>query len=229
MNDKVKGLVLSQMDYRENDNLIQIITKEYGHMSLITRGSKKINSLNKIFPMTIYEFIIDYNSNKDIFLSHGKTLIKTYYNDDLKKLSFKNIFLEATLKVKTLDVNIYDDLLFCLEHANYTSGCLFFKYLAYYQGISPYVDGCVICDKSKIIRLDNEKGGFVCAEHSLLKENDNIERLRKFRILNKAGYKQYDKLLAYEYDFSDFKMMIDFFIINSGIHLNSYDFYCRLL
>lgn len=226
MNDRVIGIVLKESDYRENDSLVQVLSKDYGYFSLVLKGSKKINSQNKVFPLCIYEFIIDYKETKDIFLCMGKTLIKSYYCDDLKLLSFRNIFAEASLKSRQLDNNLYDDLIFCLDKSTYASGALFFRYLCFYYGISPYVDGCVICDNKKIIRLDNEAGGFVCLRHASLKESQDIERLRKFRLLCKARYDHYQKLI--DYDVQDFMWIVGFFIQNSGISLNTYKFYNEL-
>ena len=42
MNDKIKALVLSISDYKENDSLLQVISEDKGFLSLVVKGSKKI-------------------------------------------------------------------------------------------------------------------------------------------------------------------------------------------
>ena len=79
MNDKINGFVLSQSDYRESDVLMQVLTKDYGIISLIAKASKKINSKNHFLPMCLYEFIIDYKDNKTIYSIHGSKLINYLY------------------------------------------------------------------------------------------------------------------------------------------------------
>lgn len=228
MNDKITAIVLSESDYRENDCLVQILSKEYGHLTLINKSSKKMTAKNRLFPMGVYEFIIDYKTGKDIFVARSKRFIKSYYEEKLENVSFKNIFLELSLKSKALDINIYEDLIFCLEHLSYASGTLFVAKLAHYYGIAPYVDGCVVCDDPKVIRVSEQMGGFVCIKHSPLKDNQDLTRLKKFRLVNKADYSNYQSLVKYNYDFSDFCLMMDFFLANSASNINAYLFLKRI-
>lgn len=224
MNDKITAIVLQEMPYKENDSLVHVLTKEYGQLSLVLKGTKKIDSKNRVFPMNEYNFTIDYKENKTIFTARNKQTLTNYYLEDLMTISFSNIILEACVKSKSLDVNLYDDLLCFLSHKNYLSGTLFFSKLARYYGINPEVDGCVICGSSKIIRLNNQMGGFVCVKHSPLKENQDLGLLKRFRLINKADIKDYDVLKQFDYSLKDFELMLEFFIHNSGINLNSYRF-----
>ena len=42
MNDKVEGLVLKISDYKENDLLIDCLTRDHLFFSFVARGSKKL-------------------------------------------------------------------------------------------------------------------------------------------------------------------------------------------
>ena len=44
MNDKVEGLVLKISDYKENDLLIDCLTRDHLFFSFVARGSKKTSS-----------------------------------------------------------------------------------------------------------------------------------------------------------------------------------------
>ena len=41
MNDRIDGIVVNQIDYKENDQIISIINKQYGKISLYVKGYKK--------------------------------------------------------------------------------------------------------------------------------------------------------------------------------------------
>lgn len=231
MNDKVNGFVLSQTDYKESDVLMQVLTKEYGIISLVGKASKKIDSKNHFLPMCIYEFIIDYKDNKNIFSVHGSKLIKCYFTDnDIDRMSFKNILIEATLKNK--DIDTYEQLTFVfdeLDNSNmYLLGSMYFSYLSKQFGITPIVDGCALCGHKKVVSISNLDGGFVCEKHTNGLPLMPIPRLKKFRLIIKGQFSDYQILKEFDYDLSDFYLIGNFFIQNTEIKLKSYDFYKSL-
>ena len=197
MNDKINGFVLSQSDYRESDVLMQILTKDYGIISLIAKASKKINSKNHFLPMCLYEFIIDYKDNKTIYSIHGSKLIKSYFEDsDIEMISFKNIICELALKNR--DINTYDELCFVFDNLNsenkYLLGSMFLSYLIKLFGITPIVDSCALCNNTKVVSISNRHGGFLCMNHLNGEEILSIERLKKFRLMIKGSFDNYDVL-----------------------------------
>ena len=234
MNDKISGLVLSNSDYRDNDTILQVLTKDYGILSIVTRGSKKINSKNRFLNMCLYEFLIDYKEGKTIYTLKNGKLIKSYYEDkDIDLITYKNIFLEACLKSKEMiSSDYYDYLIFILDNMNdknkYLLGSLFMNFLCDEFGISPYVDGCVICDIKKVVNISNDKGGFTCESHTNNQESIEIDRLKKFRLLVKGGFENYEILKEYDYDKEDFNIITNFFIDNSDINLKAYKFYQKI-
>jgi len=228
MNDKIQGFVLSQTDYKESDILMQVITKEYGIISLVGKASKKIDSKNHFLPMCLYEFIIDYKENKTIFSVHGSKLISSYFEDgDIEMIAFKNILLEATLKNK--DIKTFEQVIFSFSNINkdnrYLIGSMYFSYLIKQFGITPIVDGCVVCGHSKVVSLSNSNGGFVCEKHTNGLSPLPIDRLRKFRLIVKGDYKDYDVLKDFEYDINDFYLIVNFFLENAYLKMKSYEFY----
>ena len=114
MNDKINGFVLSLSDYKEADVLMQVLTKQYGILSLVAKASKKLNSKNHFLPMCLYEFIIDHKDNKTIYSTHCSKLIKSYFEDkNIEMISFKNLICE--LAIKNREIDTYDELCFVFD------------------------------------------------------------------------------------------------------------------
>ena len=231
MNDKVNGFVLSQTDYKESDLLMQVLTKEYGIISLVGKASKKIDSKNHFLPMCVYEFMIDYKDGKTIFSIHSSKLLKCYFEDnDIDMMSFKNILIEATIKNK--DINTYDELCFVFGQLNknnkYLLGSMYFSFLAKHFGVTPIVDGCAVCGGKKVVSISNRDGGFVCLNHAIGLNNLPIDMLRRFRLIIKGEFKDYEVLKDFEYSINDFYLIANFYLENSDLKLKSYDFYKTL-
>ena len=231
MNDKVKGLILSQSDYKESDLLMQVITKEHGIISLVAKAAKKINSKNHFLPLCLYEFIIDYKDGKTIYTIHGNKLINKYFDEkNIEMMSFKNMLVELVLKNREIDC--YDELLFVLDNIDnknkYLLGSLFVSYFIKQFGIMPEVDRCVLCDNTKVVSISNKDGGFLCHNHLNGHDVLPVERLKKFRLIIKANFSNYDVLKDFIYDFRDFDLLMSFFIDHSEVKLRSYDLFKTL-
>lgn len=228
MNDKVKGLVLNIADYKENDLILQVITEDKSFLSLIAKGAKKVSGKNHYLILCLYEFIIDYKDNKTIYSIHNAKVIHSFYEDaNLKLMSFKNILLELTLKNKeTYSTELYDNLLFTLSNLNeknmYLLGNLYISFLLKINGINPEVDHCVVCQDSKVVGISSRFGGFLCINHLGQETMRDVDTLKKFRLINKAKYKNYDVIKDIEFNYNDFVIMMDFYINNSDMNIKSY-------
>lgn len=232
MNDKIQGFVLSLSDYKEADVLMQVLTKEHGIISLVGKAAKKLDSKNHFLPMCIYEFIIDYKDGKTIYSVHGSKLINSYFEDaDIEMISFKNILIEVSLKNK--DVDTYDQLSFVFSKMNknnhYLLGSMYFSYLIKKFGVSPVVDECVVCGNKKVVGVSNSQGGFLCEQHLNGEASLPITMLKKFRLIIKADFINYDVLKDFDYDLNDFYLLVNFYLDNAYLKLKSYDFYKSLV
>ena len=231
MNDKIHGFVLSINDYKENDVLLRVLTKEYGVLSLVGKAAKKLDSKNHFLNMCEYEFMIDLKMNKTIYSIHSSKLINNYFEDkNFDLATFKNILCEAAIKNE--DIDTFDEVLFTFnkldEKNKYLLGAMFFSHLIKQFGITPIVDKCSLCDSKKVVSISNRMGGFLCLNH--LNGNEIIDptRLKKFRLVIKADYSNYDVIKNFEYDKKDFDLIVSFFLSNSDLHLKSYDFFNKL-
>lgn len=231
MNDKIRGFVLTISDYKDADVLMQVACKDVGILSLVGKASKKLNSKNHFLPMCEYEFIIDYKDGKTIYSVHGYKVLNSYFDsDDIILMSYKNILTELAIKNKEID--LYEKLIFVFSKLNnenkYLLGSLYLSYIVKQFGITPIVDECAVCGNKKIVSLSNTSGGFLCEKHS----NGNclpVEMLKKFRLIIKADFVNYDAIKDFKYSFSDFCLLMDFYIENTDIKLKAYDFYKSLV
>lgn len=237
MNDKVAGIILSANDYKENDLLLNVLTKDFGFISLIAKGAKKLSAKNHYIVMNVYEFLFDYKEGKDIFTVKTSRLINGYYDDsNIKLTALKSILLQVTIKSKEIiDKKFYENLLFVLDKINddnkYLVSSLYFVYILNKHGILPRVDECVICGNKKVVSISCTQGGFMCKEHSLTQNIDSVETLKKFRLIVKASsdFRNYELIKDNKYELNDFKKLVEFFIVNSEIRLPSYDLYLELI
>ncbi len=233
MNDRIEGIVLSLQDYREADELIRVLTKEYGVLTFLSRSSKKMTAKNRVLPLGRYEFLADYREGKTMLPLHTARILEDFYEDkDIEKLAYLNIFPDLCIKAADLVTpEYYEELLFVLRRGKgedrYLAGCLFFAFLMREFGITPIVDGCAVCGKKQVVTISNEEGGFLCEEHLKGEEALDIERLRKFRILHKASLEHFEILKDFGFDRRDFTLNADFFFHNSDLRLRSYEFYTK--
>ena len=206
MNDRITGFVLSQSDYRENDILMQVLTKEHGILSLVGKAAKKLSSRNHFLPMCLYEFIIDYKDSRTIYSVHGYKLLENHFEDsDIEMMAFKDIICEMALKNREIDT--FDQLCFVFRNMDRESrfllGSLFLSCIIKRFGIMPIVDSCALCDSRKVVALSNRHGGFLCQAHLNGEEVLPVETLRKFRAVIKADFANYDVLKQFDYEYRE--------------------------
>ena len=46
---KIEGIVVSEIDYKESSKIINVLTKEYGIIGFIARGTKQVKSKRSPF------------------------------------------------------------------------------------------------------------------------------------------------------------------------------------
>lgn len=232
MNDKINGFVLTETDYKEADVLLQVLTSQYGIISLVAKAGKKLSSKNHFLPMCIYEFIIDYKDNKTIYTVHGHKLLKNYFeSDNIEMMSFKNILIDLTNKNR--EIPTYEQLCFVFDNINsdnrYLLGSMYVSYLIKMFGVTPIVDNCALCDNKKVVAISNSHGGFLCANHLGQEQIQSVERLKKFRLMIKGSFENYDVLKNFEFQFIDFSLLMDFFLANTDLRSKAYEFYRSLV
>ena len=232
---KVNGIIINERPYKESSKLLDIITKEYGVIGVIAKGSKRLkNNLRSVTSKLTYaEFQINYKEGKLSSLICAD-IINPLFNikSDLLKISYASYLLDLTSQVlkENNNKNIYDILISSILKIEEgfdpitISNILELKYLSY-LGISPNFDTCSICNKSKVLTLSVEKGGFVCEEHHTTEKIVNPKTLKIIRMLY---YVDIDKITKLEVS-SIVKKEIDQFIEEyydafSGMYMKTKEF-----
>jgi len=187
------AIILNRSDYRESDSLITLYTKEFGKLSLVARGTKKINSklAGHLEPFSLVNILLikgkgfDYVGSalcSNAFLNLKDNLNKIYYSgrvlnwfNRLVRDGEKDERLFLLLKRWLEVTDSYPDEEFTKEN-----GELFFIFFALKLmtelGYRPEMYECLSC-REKIAPGKNyfnlKNGGLVC-EACLNKEK--IER-----------------------------------------------------
>lgn len=246
MNDKSEGIVLKQSDFKDNDYLLNVMTPEFGRLSLVAKGAKKAQSKNSYAcsPLTLAAYLFDYRYSFSIHILHSTTVIDTFKNirEDLMKISAANIMVDT---VNYITQECEDDVVFnhqvyqllkdCLFYLNnndhlYITLGVFLSNILIILGIGSQVDGCSKCDSDKITGISIADGGFVCAKCGSEINNHDILFLKQFRLLNKAKPCNFTALEAYEpYDFGLIEILYQYLSEYGDVHLSSWTFFKDLI
>lgn len=168
---KKKGIILKSKDFKENSQIITILTTE-GLTNLILKGTTKMNSGNKKY--TIVPVEVDYLYALSNSLS---TFTEGYINNNYNSIKLDNnkslIAMAITEKVLTFCENIDNkELLYnftkkifeLLNNFEYTTLILsiFEIKLLYLIGISPVLNKCIKCGNQNDLMLSVDLGGVCC-------------------------------------------------------------------
>ncbi len=240
MNDLIKGIVLKQQEYRENDLLIQVLCEEIGLVSLVVRGALKAQSKNRslCMPYTHCTYGIDVQDGKTMYTLKNGHVIQSYpkVKQNLTSLAVCHVIAEITLAlIVPNDPNESTYELLCFALGELQNGrnphlvlALFIALILKEIGLEPNVDECVACASQMVTSIALNEGGFVCQEcasqTAVLKADVNT--LKAFRYINKASIENMealDKSIVVKSE--HVKIFMDFLMIHTGINLKSSQFY----
>lgn len=240
MNDKCNALILKQTDYRENDALILAYCENYGLLTFVARGIRKMSSKNagSLFPFTLSELLFDYTEGKDMFALHSAHMISSYRSlqSNLTKSAAAGVIVELTSIVgreisqdEEERAYLYELLKTVLSEMNQSSDfvlalSLFLSNVLSLLGISPEVDGCAVCGNTKVVAISVEQGGFVCSKCANGKSED-VSLLKQFRLINKARAEHMATLRQFApYPFAIAEYLYQFLNTYLSVQLKSWDF-----
>lgn len=233
----VEGIVLKERDYGESSKILDVFTKEYGLIGVISKGSKKVKStlsgvstrltygifhiyykedkLSTLTSVDVYNpFINIKNSIINIsFSTYLSELVYQVLKQSTKKDEIYDLFINSLLKINEL----YDPLVI--------TNILELKLLTY-LGVEPILDKCGNCGRvSDIVTISSDKNGLLCKN---CRTNEKIVDLKTIKYLRMYYYLDISKITKIEMD-SKVKNEIDDFLTeyynsHTGIYLNSKKF-----
>lgn len=237
MQKSVLGIILKERDYGESSKILDVFTKEFGIIGILSKGSKKIkNSLCGVSTRLTYGvFHIYYKENKlstltsvdviDPLINIRNNVINIGYATYLSELTFQvvkqsictntifDLFIDGLLKIN----EAYDPLVI--------TNIIELKYLDY-LGVSPILDKCGECGSlTNIVTLSPSKNGLICRK---CKTSEKLVDLKTIKFIRMYYYLDISKISKIEMN-SKIKNEIDDFLTeyynrHTGLYLNSKNF-----
>lgn len=235
---KIEGLVVNEALYKESSKILTIFTKEYGLISVLSRGCRKQKSkLREVSSKLIYaDFYLSYKENGLSTLISAD--IKDYFRHllydpkDLLKKTYAFYVLDLSLQVlkqdTTVQEEIYNLLLATLKKMNegfppeILSLILELKYLDY-LGVRPSFDGCSNCGSNQnIVTFDSKCNGFICHECYTDEKIIQKESLKMIRMLYYVNISKIQNLNIKKEILEEISSLVDdYYNDHTGIYLKT--------
>lgn len=232
----VEGIVLSETNYSESSKILNVLTKEYGLIGVISKGCRNIKSKLRGVSrkLLLGKFHIYYKENAlstliniDVINSFSKTIT------DLEKISYASFVLELVNQVikQNDDENIYELLkqtLIKIEEG-YNSliltNILELKLLDF-LGVRPNIDSCSICGSDKkIVTLDAASGGYICKN---CYQNEGLVSEKTIKLIRMFYYVDIKNITKLELSQETIKeinrFLDDYYDRYTGLYLKSKNF-----
>lgn len=232
---EVEGIIIDEKPYGETSKILNIITKEKGLIGVLSKGSKRLKSpLRSISERFCYaNFNISYKEDK-LSILLGADVINPLRNikKDIKKVSYLNFLSELTSGIikQSDDSRIYQMYLSAILKIEegfdpmVITNILELKYLSF-LGVSPKLNGCVVCGNEKVVTISAYKGGFLCKDHS---QNEYIVSEKTIKLIRLLEYVDVSKISKLDVsdtvkkEINDF--LDDYYDRYTGLYLKSKKF-----
>lgn len=235
---KVEGIVVSETPYSESSKILNVITREYGVIGILSKGCKSLKSpLRSVSSKLTYGYFnIQYKQDKLSILMSVDVIdnLKNIKTDlTLKSLSYACFILELTSQVMkhNYDDNIFNLMLAAILKINegfdplVITNILELKYLDY-LGVMPVLDGCAVCGSQiSIATLSSSRGGFVCnncRRNEKLVDAKTIKLIRMFYYVDISKITNLDVSLKIKLEINSF--LDEYYDLYTGLYLKSKKF-----
>ena len=228
----VEGIVVNTTPFKENSKILNILTKDMGIISCISKGCKnmksKLKNISEKFSYGTFHMyykedglstLID-GDVKDYFVNIRSDIIKVSYLTYICELSY-NVYKESNSN------DIYpllESALLKIEEGHnprIITNILELQFLNY-LGINLNLDNCVVCGNNKVVTLSLEKGGYVCSLH---RTNEAILDEKVIKLLRLYNYVDISKISNLDIDIEVSKkisQIIDLYYDEySGVYMKS--------
>lgn len=206
MIEQVEGIVVSERDYGETSKIVNIVSKKYGIIGLMAKGSKTMKSdLRSVTGRLTYgTFTIYYKPDKLSTLT-SVDIINPFKNirKDINMISYASFIIElAEQVIKQSNSNdIYEYLIAALTKIDegydpmVITNILELKCLDF-LGVMPIIDACAICgDTNAIVTLSSDIGGYICSKcynGEIMVDPKTIKLIRMFYYVDIAKISKLD-------------------------------------
>lgn len=202
----IEGIILDERAYGETSKIINILTKEYGIIGVIAKGSRTLKSeLRSVTGKLTYGIFHMYYKENKLSTLISVDVLNTFKNikKDIMKITYSSFILDLAHQVakQNYQTDIYNLLIASLVkiEENFDplviTNILELKYLSY-LGVMPVLDACSMCgNKENIITLSIDKGGYICREcHT----NEKIVDTKTIKLIRMFYYVDISKITKLE-------------------------------
>ncbi len=202
----IEGIILDERAYGETSKIINILTKEYGIIGVIAKGSRTLKSeLRSVTGKLTYGIFHMYYKENKLSTLISVDVLNTFKNikKDIMKITYSSFILDLAHQVakQNYQTDIYNLLIASLVkiEENFDplviTNILELKYLCW-LGVIPMLDACSICgNKENIITISIDKGGYICREcHT----NEKIVDTKTIKLIRMFYYVDISKITKLE-------------------------------
>lgn len=229
----VRGLVLNETNYSDSSKILNVLTREYGLIGIISKGCRNLKSkLRGASRKLVYgTFHFYYKENGlstlisiDVISDYPKTIM------NLENVVYASYLLDLTKQVvkQSKDSSILPLVVSSLEKLEsglnpaVITNILELKYLDF-LGVSPIVTGCAVCGKTtNIVSLSPTAGGFICKD---CYQNEGYYSEKAIKLLQMYYYVDLEKITKIDVNpkvnEEINKFLEDYYDRYTGIYLNS--------
>ena len=239
--EKIKGIIIKDINYKESSKVLHILTKEYGTIGVISKGCRNIKSkLRSVSLKLTYGYF--YISYKEDGLS---TLIEADVIDELKniktnfsRIGYLSYLVDLTSQVikETNNYDLFDIMEFAIIKINnlfdpmIITNIVELKFLEY-LGVKPILDYCSICgSKNEIMTISSDSGGYACQNcytNEYITDIKTIKLLRMFYYVDISKIKELNILDKNKYEIN--KFLEGYYEKYTGLYLKSKEFLNKMI
>lgn len=234
------AVIIHTAPYKENDLLVHTYSLEYGKISLIAKGVKKLNSKNAkgVHLMSLSHLDVSLSSSLSSLIRAETVHYYRHISDDLLSEAVGEYILEYYYRYEednAPDETKYQMLVKCLEALNNglppQNVCALFQAAVIKEnGLYINVDACKECDSKQVSGIDFTDGSFVCIAHMTTAKLYNKETLKYYRRVHKLSVDDLDHLDLENVEIKDIILLHNQLLLDhAGIRLNTMKFIEKLL
>lgn len=206
MLEQIEGIIISEKPYGETSKIIQCLTKEYGIIGILAKGSKNLKSdLRSVTCKLIYGTFHIYYKKDKLSTLVSVDVINPFKNimKDLTKISYASFLVDLTQQVykQNPSIEIYELLIHALEKINdnydpfVITNIIELKFL-HFLGVMPIIDKCSTCGStSEIVTMDSNRGGYICKN---CYKNEKIVSEKTLKLIRMYYYVDISKISKLE-------------------------------
>jgi len=232
----VDGLVLQDTNYSESSKILNVFTKEYGLIGVISKGSRNVKSkLRSVSRKLIYGTFHIYYKENGLSTLISVDIKNSYSNiiSNLTSISYASYVIDLVRQVirENNSSDIYDLVIATLNKIDegldplVLTNILELKLLEY-LGVKPSIDSCSICGSvNNIVSLSSSNGGFLCKNcysTDLITSEKTIKMIRMYYYVDISKISKLDVSEEVKKDINLF--LDDYYDRYTGLYLKSRKF-----